>query len=126
MDPDKDHRWPRSVYGVGAEPDPRFSFANERTTLAWLRTALALIAAGVSVDVFLDDLSSGVRKVIAVALLLLGVTCSVGAFVRWARNERALRDRRPLPGSGFALSLGYALAAVGIVLCVVVLWGVPG
>ena len=124
MDPDKDQRWPRSVYGVGAEPDPRFSFANERTTLAWLRTALALIAAGVSVDVFLDDLTSVLRKGVAVGLLLLGVACSVGAFVRWARNERALRDRQPLPGSGLALLLGYALAAVGIVLCVVVLWGV--
>lgn len=123
MDPEKDDRWPRSVYGVGAEPDPRFSFANERTTLAWLRTALALIAAGVSVDVFLDDLTSALRKSVAVLLLLLGVACSVGAFVRWARNERALRDHRPLPGSGVALTLGYALAALGIVLCLVVLWG---
>ena len=86
MDPDKDRRWPRSVYGVGAEPDPRFSFANERTTLAWLRTALALIAAGVSVEVFLDPLTGVVRKAIAVVLLVLGVACSVGAFVRWARN----------------------------------------
>jgi putative membrane protein len=119
VDPDKDQRWPRSVYGMGAEPDPRFSFANERTTLAWLRTALALIAAGVSVEVFLDPLTGVVRKAVAVLLLVLGVACSVGAFVRWARNERALRDRRPLPGSGLA----YALAAVGIVLCVVVLWG---
>jgi putative membrane protein len=123
VDPDKDQRWPRSVYGVGAEPDPRFSFANERTTLAWLRTALALIAAGVSVEVFLDPLTGVVRKAVAVLLLVLGVACSVGAFVRWARNERALRDRRPLPGSGLALTLAYALAAVGIVLCVVVLWG---
>ena len=126
MDPDKDRRWPRSVYGVGAEPDPRFSFANERTTLAWLRTALALIAAGVSVDVFLDDLTSVVRKAVAVLLLGLGVACSVGAFLRWARNERALRDRQPLPGSGAGLSLAYALAAVGIVLCLVVLWGALG
>ncbi|GAA1036864.1 DUF202 domain-containing protein [Virgisporangium ochraceum] len=126
MDPDKDQRWPRSVYGVGAEPDPRFSFANERTTLAWLRTALALIAAGVSVEVFLDPLTGWVRKAVAVLLLALGVVCSVGAFVRWARNERALRDRQPLPGSGLALTLAYALAAVGIVLCVVVLWGALG
>lgn len=123
MDPDKDRRWPRSVYGVGAEPDPRFSFANERTTLAWLRTALALIAAGVSVDVFLDDLTSMLRKAVAVLLLGLGVACSIGAFVRWARNERALRDRQPLPGTGLGLTLAYALAAVGIVLGAAVLWG---
>jgi len=123
VDPDKDRRWPRSVYEVGAEPDPRFSFANERTTLAWLRTALALIAAGVSVDVFLDDLTSVLRKAVAVLLLVLGVACSVGAFVRWARNERALRDRQPLPGTGLALTLAYAIAAVGIVLGFAVLWG---
>ena len=36
------HRRPRSVYGGGEEPDPRFSLANERTALAWMRTALAL------------------------------------------------------------------------------------
>ncbi|GIJ61975.1 hypothetical protein Vau01_094910 [Virgisporangium aurantiacum] len=108
---------------MGAEPDPRFSFANERTTLAWLRTALALIAAGVSVDVFLDDLTSVLRKAVAVLLLVLGVACSIGAFVRWARNERALRDRQPLPGTGLGLTLAYALAAVGIVLGVAVLWG---
>jgi putative membrane protein len=114
------------VYRVGAEPDPRFSFANERTTLAWLRTALALIAAGVSVDVFLDDLTSAVRKAIAVLLLVLGIGCSIGAFLRWMRSERALRDRQPLPGAGFTLTLSYALAAIGIVLCVIVLWGTLG
>jgi putative membrane protein len=123
---EEDRRWPRSVYGVGVEPDPRFSFANERTTLAWLRTALALIAAGVSVEVFLDPLAGALRRAIAVLLLVLGVVTSVGAFVRWSRNERALRDRRPLPGTGMALTLAYALAAVGIVLCAVVLWGALG
>jgi putative membrane protein len=126
VDQDKDRRWPHSVYRVGAEPDPRFSFANERTTLAWLRTALALIAAGVSVDVFLDDLTGAVRKAVAILLLLLGIGCSIGAFLRWMRNERALRDRQPLPGAGFALTLSYALAALGIVLGVVVLWGAFG
>ena len=40
-----DRRFPRSVYGEGEEPDPRFSLANERTFLAWLRTALAMYAA---------------------------------------------------------------------------------
>ena len=36
-------RW----YEEGEEPDYRFTLANERTFLAWLRTALALIAGGV-------------------------------------------------------------------------------
>lgn len=29
-----------------SSPDPRFSLANERTVLAWLRTSLAFVAAG--------------------------------------------------------------------------------
>lgn len=33
----------------GTEPDYRFTLANERTFLAWIRTALALIAGGVAV-----------------------------------------------------------------------------
>jgi putative membrane protein len=31
----------------GTEPDYRFTLANERTFLAWIRTALALLAGGV-------------------------------------------------------------------------------
>ena len=44
-----DRRWPRQVYAVGSEPDPRFTFANERTFLAWIRTALGFLAAGVAI-----------------------------------------------------------------------------
>jgi putative membrane protein len=53
--PQRTRRSPQSVYGIGAEPDPRFSFANERTFLAWVCTSLALIAAGVSLDGFVTD-----------------------------------------------------------------------
>ena len=35
--------------GEGREPDPRFTFANERTFLAWSRTALALVVAGLGI-----------------------------------------------------------------------------
>ena len=38
---DPERRWPSRVYAHGHEPDPRFSLANERTFLAWIRTALA-------------------------------------------------------------------------------------
>lgn len=50
-------RWPTSLYEIGEEPDPRFSFANERTFLAWIRTALALLAAAVAVDAFGEALN---------------------------------------------------------------------
>lgn len=45
-------RFPQSVYGQGEEPDARFSLANERTFLAWIRTSLALIAGGVALEAF--------------------------------------------------------------------------
>ncbi|MFB7860263.1 YidH family protein [Rhodococcus qingshengii] len=47
-DPASDKRWPRWVYSIGEEPDYRFTFANERTFLAWIRAATALIAGGVA------------------------------------------------------------------------------
>lgn len=50
---------------VGAEPDPRFSFANERTFLAWNRTALALIAAGAAAAAFLRVGLGGARLIVA-------------------------------------------------------------
>ena len=57
-------RWPDSVYREGVEPDPRFTFANERTFLAWLRTALALVVAGVAVDVLAEagDATAGAYR----------------------------------------------------------------
>ena len=40
---------------MAEHPDIRFTLANERTFLAWLRTAIGLIAAGVAVFHFLDE-----------------------------------------------------------------------
>ena len=79
-----DRRFPRSVYGQGEEPDPRFSLANERTFLAWLRTGLALIAAGVAIDVLDVSLGDAETRAAAVVLLALGMICPVLAWVRWA------------------------------------------
>ena len=52
-------RFPAFVYRDGQEPDPRFSLANERTFLAWIRTALALAAAAIGLDLALSTRSGG-------------------------------------------------------------------
>lgn len=112
-------RWPGSVYRDGVEPDPRFTFANERTFLAWLRTALGLVVAGVAVDVLADADDEGAGyQALAAALVVLGMAASVTAFFRWMANERAMRHERPLPGMGMApvLSAGIAVVALGLVL----------
>lgn len=104
------------MYAEGSEPDPRFSLANERTFLAWIRTALALVAAGVAVDVVDLGITTGARRGVAVALVALGVLCALGAWVRWARVERALRCTRPLPSSPLSVGLALGLPLVAVVL----------
>jgi putative membrane protein len=84
----------------GTEPDYRFSLANERTFLAWIRTALALLAGGVLLDQFSTKLGPHILVVIlAIALsVLASVLCGM-AYVRWRANEIAMRHTRRLPGT---------------------------
>lgn len=94
----RDSRVRRLLLGGDAEPDPRFSLANERTFLAWIRTALALIAAAVATDaVVVGTWPNGIRRAIVVLLLMAGTAVSAGAGLRWLAVERALRSGRPLP-----------------------------
>jgi len=114
---DVERRWPRWVYAAGTEPDPRFTFANERTFLAWLRTALALVSAGVVLDVVDLPLAEAEERFIALSLVVLGLACALSSWARWARAERALRRQEPLPSS----PLGVLLAAGVVVVCAVLL-----
>lgn len=111
-------RWPGWVYGSGTEPDYRFSFANERTFLAWIRTALALLAGGVALDTFDLSISPGLQRALAAALVLLGLGCAVASWARWARAERAMRLDETLPASGFGLVLTVSVVIVAIALLV--------
>lgn len=91
-------RRPRSVYGVGREPDARFSMANERTALAWVRTGLGLVAGGVALSSLsaIAGLTAFLDVVAAVACLAGGGVAASG-LASWRRNERALRLEQPLP-----------------------------
>ncbi len=111
-------RWPRWVYGQGQEPDYRFSFANERTFLAWIRTSLALLAAGVAVEAIELSLAPPLKLAISVVLLVLGVLCAIASWVRWARAERAMRLGTFLPSSALGALLTFALVLVAVVLLV--------
>ena len=111
-------RWPRWVYEAGDEPDARFSFANERTFLAWVRTALALLAAGVALDAVPLPIPGVVQTLLAAAFVLLGLTCAVASWVRWARAERAMRRGEPLPSVGFGAVLAAFVVLAGIGLLV--------
>lgn len=114
MEPD---RRPRSVYGVGQDPDVRFSLANERTALAWLRTGLGLVAGGVGLSglATLIELHSLINLVAAVACLAGGVV-AVYALVSWRRNERAMRLGAPLPPPAMLPVLVAGVVVMGLLL----------
>ncbi len=117
---------PERVRAEGVTPDYRFSLANERTFLAWLRTALALIGGGFAVDQFLPHLAWGVRAGLALALLVAGVLCALRAVNHWVRCERAMRRGEDLPVSRFPVLLSLAVAVVAVMMVVVVLFGWEG
>lgn len=102
-------RFPGRVYRVGTDPDARFSLANERTFLAWIRTALALLAAGVALEALGVPEHRAVRLVAATTLAVLGGATALAAYLRWARSERAIRLRQGLPGQRFGLVLAIGL-----------------
>lgn len=113
-----ERRWPAWIYHHGSDPDPRLTLANERTFLAWIRTSLTLVAAGVAVDVVDLDLPATLHRGLAAALVLLGAVCALASWLRWARTERALRELRPPPPSPLGLLLAVSLPALSVVLLV--------
>lgn len=98
---------------VGKDPDYRFSLANERTFLAWIRTALALSAGGLAAVTILDDFPG--EQYLGVGLLALSFLTAATSYRRWALNERAMRLDRPLPPSRLPMIMAVAVAAVAVI-----------
>jgi putative membrane protein len=106
----------------GDPPDYRYSLANERTFLAWIRTALALDAGGLGVAGFLPPLRiPHLREVIAIGLMVLGSAIAFRAVDRRTRNERAMRLGRPLPPSRFPGVLAMVVGVGGVLLALATL-----
>jgi putative membrane protein len=104
------------VYAHGSEPDPRFTLANERTFLAWIRTALALIACGVALEALALPVQHGFRLAASVLLLALGLAVPVLGWFGWGATERAMRLGEPLPASRVALPLAIGTGTVAVLL----------
>lgn len=111
-------RFPNRVYGQGTEPDPRFSLANERTFLAWIRTSLALIAAGVALKALQLPIREDLRTASAGILLALGLIAPVNAWIGWMRAERAMRLELPLPAPSLAALLAVGIIVAGVLIVV--------
>ena len=101
------------------DPDVRFTYANERTFLAWNRTALALIATGVAATQLLPkfDVNFG-RRLLGLPLIALGAVLAITSYRYWQRNEAAMRHRERLPRSPMPLILSIGIGIVAIIAVV--------
>ncbi|MFD6058182.1 YidH family protein [Rhodococcus wratislaviensis] len=107
----------------GNDPDPRFTMANERTYLAWIRTALALIAAALALEAFGGTVvPTTIRLPAAITLLAGAVLVAALALIRWLRVEIALRHGRSLPLPGSAVLVALLVAGAGLAAVVVLVW----
>jgi len=110
----------------GKRPDYRFSLANERTFLAWIRTALALLAGAVGIEQLIvhnvpnDNAFSW--HVLSLMLAAGAAFLSVAGWLRWRSNEIAMRNEHDLLYSPVLLTLScYLLGIVIWVICLIYL-----
>lgn len=107
------HLFPEDPRSVGRDPDYRFTLANERTFLAWIRTSLALAAGGLGAVTILDDFTG--EEYLGIGLLALSFLTAATAYRRWALNERAMRLDEPLPPSRLPMYMAIGVALVAVI-----------
>ena len=114
---------PANYSNGGTEPDARFTFANERTFLAWSRTALALVVGGLAIAQLLPPFPGvpWARHIIGTPLILLGCAVSVVSYAEWKASQRALRHGEPPTRSRLPQILAYAIAVIGLLAAVLAL-----
>ena len=113
---DVTRRFPTALFSEGSDPDARFSLANERTFLAWIRTSLALIAGGVALEALGLNLQDGLRLSASIVLIVAGIAAPVQAWFGWMQIERALRLDRTLPAARLTFPIGAAVSVAGILV----------
>ena len=106
--------------GAGREIDYRFSLANERTYLAWIRTALALIGGGLAAAKGLSFHHDWARWAVAGPPMVAGTALAIGAAGRWRIYERAMRAGEPLPVGRRVKPLAIAVSAYALVALIAI------
>ncbi len=108
-------------------PGYRDSLANERTFLAWIRTALSLIAAAVAVVKFVPPFAvPGTRLLLGLILAGGGLMLAVVGHRRWAANEQAMRRAAPLPQTAALSWVGALVVLLALMVVVLAIIDRPG
>ncbi|MDZ5660494.1 DUF202 domain-containing protein [Nocardioides sp. zg-1308] len=94
-------------------PDVRFSLANERTFLAYQRTAVGLVAAALAVFHLLDP--SWAQRLLGVLLIGAALVAAGGGWLRFRQADRAIRAGRELPVGSTVHVLAFAVVALVVV-----------
>ena len=102
------------------DPDPRFSLANERTFLAWNRTALALIGGGLLASDLLDLGSRLARLAVATPLIVLGAVLALTSYVRWRAVERSIQRHEALTDSRLPTLLTLGVGTIALAVAAIV------
>lgn len=111
----------KKLTSLGQDPDPRFTLANERTFLAWIRTSMALILGAIVVATLLVEVVA-LKNFIApmsIALSLSGSALAIWAWTRWRKTEIALRLGHSLPLSKVLILLAIVVSFLGITMLVI-------
>ena len=107
------------IHQVNDEPDYRFTLANERTFLAWQRTALGLLAATVALLQFVPGSAvQGMQYILSAVLGILAVVSTGAGLLRWRQVDRAIRCGERLPHNRTPVLLATGLAVLGLVVSV--------
>ncbi len=106
----------------GEMPDYRFSLANERTFLAWIRTAMAILAGAIAVDQLTPQIApTPVRIVLCLVLAVIGAFLAIEAYRRWSLQEQAMRQGRELPHAWLLVAMTIVVATAGAVVALLIL-----
>ena len=118
--PESDGRPDVPWWERGEEPDYRATLANERTFLAWSRTALALLAGSLAVLQLVVVAPFDLRLAVACYLIALSVAATLTGYYQWRSRQQAMRHRRPLPHRPVQALLGLAMLLLAGLICAVV------
>jgi putative membrane protein len=106
----------------GVEPDYRFTLANERTFLAWIRTALGLLAGGVAVHQLVPR-PAAMSAVLAALCVVLAAVLAATGYPRWRRVQIAMRRGDPLPKSSMVIVLTAGVLLITVLAAALVILG---